>query len=162
MKNIFGLVLAIGLLAVNTFAADQTTAAGAGKTSLLTGKTKVNSISVYNGSGGAALVHIFDAPGTSVVYTNAAYTVVGNTVPAASVTTYTNIFGTVENWTNSAVTTATTTTSSSTSVAYPKLVQFSIADGATATFTPSSPTYTSFGLLASNTAAVTIQLNYNR
>lgn len=161
MKKLILIAVSLLLVQLSALAADISTNASAGIGGLVTGRVKVNSVTVFNSSGGTALVHLFDAPGGSTTYTNAAYTVKSVSSPSSTVTTYTNIFGTVENWTNSAVTTSTTSVDASTNN-YPKLVQFSIANGSSATWTPSSPVYTALGLIASNSAAVTINLNYNR
>lgn len=168
MKTITKLfsVALLALFMFSSLAVDFSTNAAAGLAGLVSGKIKINSIYVNNATTNAVLVHIYDSPvgsgaTLSTTYTNASYTVIGNSSPSSVVTTYTNVFGTVENWTNTVVTNLTTTVSAATNN-YPKLVQINIAASSAATWTPSAATYTSFGLMASNGAAVTFQVNYNR
>lgn len=151
--------LAAAIFSLN--AADVSTNASAGLGGLISGRAKINSVFVLNSTTNSILVHLFDAPGSTTTYTNAAYTVIAQSSPSSTVTTYTNIFGTVENWTNTAITSASSSISAATNT-YPKLVTFDIAGSSSATWTPSSPVYTVLGLLSSNSAAVTINVNYNR
>lgn len=162
-KNILVLILAVCASVVAPKSADLSTNASAGIGPLIAGKVQISDITIFNNSAGIALVHLYDAPGnrTNLSYITTAYTVNGVTGPTSIVTTYTNVFGTVENWTNSALSNVIVTNAAATNT-YPRIVSFQIATNASARWVPSSPTFTSLGLISSNSAAVVINVNYNR
>lgn len=158
------LVVALTMLfALPNRAVDFSTNAAAGVAPLIQGRVKINQVTVFNSTTNTILVHLFDMPvnSSTTTYSYSSYIVTNNATPSSIVTTYTNVFGTVENWTNTATTLTATTIAAATN-SYPKLVQFSIAGSGSATWTPSSPTYSALGLVASNGAAATININYSR
>lgn len=149
------------LLGLTTQAATLSTNATAGIKIIQQGQFKINSLSVVNATTNTVYVSLVDCPTNVLTFLTAQYTNVIRGAAAQVVTTYTNVFGTVEHWTNTAIANTTTTIAANTNN-YSQLVFFAIPASTTSSLTPTSPLYTTYGLTSSNTAAVTISLDYSK
>lgn len=153
---------AIAGLTIGTHAALLSTNLSAGILNVQTGNQKINQIIVANATTNTASVYIYDAPATSLLWTNAAYNTRTLTGPTSVVTTYTNVFGAVETWTNSVLSTTTATVAASATNAWPGLVVLSVPASSTTTYTPSSSVYALRGLLVTNTQTISLTVDYSR
>lgn len=148
------LLLVLGLFAF-TFASAQaaTTAqalSGAATNSVVGSAVKVNSIVVANGGTNVLYLTVFDAPSTTLTYTNGAFTSYSQSL-SNYVTAYTNVLGISESWTNRVVVFATNTTAAATNN-FNTMLTLVVPAGTTQTYTPVSTFVATRGVLLTNSA----------
>lgn len=150
MKKFFkSLILGLSLVALNLQAADvSVNVANAVATNLLTGQIQLEEIEVINNGGSTVTVRIYDAPSTNVTWTNSQYSV-PTSYTTNLVTVFTNYNGILTTNTNTVLYTVNTTVSAA-PVNYRLLKSFTIAAGASSTWTPVNGVYLSYGLMATN------------
>lgn len=161
MKKILGLLvsLLISFTVNGATAAFNISAAGV-TNNLLSVAANIQSITFVNATTNAVGVKLYDAPGYSATYTNAAYVTVGWTASTV-ITTNVNILGATNYWTNSVVVQASTTNAANTAAVYRVVADLSIPASTTTSWEPVSPIYVGYGLLLTNGAAISGTVTYN-
>ncbi len=163
MKKLLAICLVAFGIVVTSYATDDTVAIPtATVTSILAGQFHLQSLELVNNHPTATVtVRFYDAPSTSLVWTNAAYTNF-TTYTTNIVITTTNYNGVVETSTNLATYTAPHAVALNASQAYKQLKSMSVAAGGTVTWTPVSGVYLNYGLAATNNQTnVTINYTYS-
>lgn len=142
----------VGLFAALSLSAQTTvtsTITGAATNSVLTSASKIYSLIIGNAGTNATKVRIFDAPSTSLRWTNAAYTVVSAT--SGNVTnTFTNSLGGYETNIYTSVLKFTTTTNAAATNLYSTVFDYTVPASTTISFTPTSPYQVLNGMLITN------------
>lgn len=162
MKTLFRRMTLMSLLFVSVLslkAATISTNLSTGLNLLLLGAGQVGQLSLYTTNGPGATVYLIDSPTNQISTTNNGTSVSVSRYNTNVVTTYTNFFGNIENWTNTTTVTLYTTNSVVTNN-YPVLGTFLLVSNVPQTITYSSSQPFVRGVLITNTAPVTILFQY--
>jgi hypothetical protein len=162
MKSITKYLIALSL-GFATYASSLSTnlPAGGGLFQLQPGYQKINAFTLVNATATNALFYVIDAPSTLTTWTNGVYVTQAYSAPANTVTTYTNIFGNVENITNLS-TTITITTNAAGPVNYSQVLAISVPASNSVSVTAPSGTYLFRGLLVTNNTALSVTVDYSK
>jgi len=157
----FILAFIIGSLALSASAATLVTnMAGTNATSIIpTNSLLLRSVTLANSSGATLVATVYDSPDNRVLWTNTALTNV-YTYLTNNVRTYTNFSGVVTYQTNTVVWTTNSVQSGWTNT-FNALLTVVLSNGATYTYTPSTPLYLSRGLLVTNDKPIGVTVNYS-
>lgn len=158
------MVIAALLLASVAFSAAKAATATATVTtastnSLITVGARIQSYVVANSSAATCTIKFFDAPSTSLTYTNPAYT---NYVSYTTniVTSYVTYSGVTNSLTNSGLYSYSSTVAAATNN-YRTIVTLTVPAGETVTYTPTDGTLVSFGLTSTNSTNAAITITYS-
>ena len=161
MKKILVFLISfITTISVSGATASFNITAAATTNNVLSAAALVQGATFVNAETNAVTVTIYDAPGYSATYTNAAYVTRGWT-SSNLVSTITNILGVVQTWTNSVVVQTSTTNAANTAAVYRVLATLSVPASTTTVWEPVSPLYAGYGLLLTNGAAVSGTISYS-
>lgn len=160
LLNILGLALAL-LFSGASYGATASLAAAANINQLVPLPAKINSISITASTTNNVTLTFYDAPYTNLTYVVSSYTLNVLSAPTNYVNVYTNVYGTVERWTNTVIRSTATTVAASTNT-FPLLFQMVVPTNSTATYTPTTRLFTAYGLTVTNNQPATIVVDYSQ
>lgn len=160
MKKIIS-IIALTVLGINLQAAVISSNFTANINQVVPAPARINKITATSTSTNIAVLTFYDAPYTNLTFVTAAYSYVLISAPGTYVDTYTNVFGTVEHWTNTVVRSTLTTNAAATNT-YPVMFQMVIPTNTTSSFTPTTRLFTGYGLTVTNNMPANIFVDYSQ